>query len=144
MGMWWLVGRLVLRFSGRIAGSRAGILAGVAVTAVTLNDLRQAAIVEAPQSDPAALEEAARTAARLLGLSGDEILWPVHGRRHAQAGEPINPRYLVVDLQRGRGWFMESYVSRKALNRARFSGNRRGFARGQSLGLRQTQAYAKG
>lgn len=142
--MWWLIGRLVLRFSGSVAARRVAVVGGVAVTAVTLNDIRQAAIVEAPQSDPAALEEAARTAARLLGLQGEEILWPTHGRRHAQAGEPINPRYLVVDLQRGRGWFMESYISRKALNRARGFGQRRGFARGQNLGLRQTQAYAKG
>ena len=112
--------------------------------AITLNDIRQAAIVEAPQSDPAALEEAARTAARLLGLSGEEILWPTHGRRHAQAGEPINPRYLVVDLQRGRGWFMESYTSRKALFAARRGGMRRGYGRGQAMGLRQTQAYARG
>lgn len=142
--MWWLIGRLVLRFSGRVAGSRAGVIAGVAVTAVTLNDLRQAAIVEAPQSDPAALEEAARTAARLLGLQGDEILWPVHGRRHAQAGEPINPRYLVVDLHRGRGWFMESYTSRRAMRRAQMRGWSRGTRAGERLGLQRTQAYAKG
>lgn len=142
--MWWLVGRLVLRFSGSVAARRVGVVGGVAVAAITLNDLRQAAIVEAPQSDPAALEEAARTAARLLGLSGEEILWPTHGRRHAQAGEPINPRYLVVDLQRGRGWFMESYTSRKALMRARSFGARRGFSRGKATGLRETQAYARG
>lgn len=142
--MWWLVGRLVIRFAGRVAGSRAGVLAGVAVTAVTLNDLRQAAVVEAPQSDPAALEEAARTAARLLGLQGEEILWPVHGPRHAQAGEPINPRYLVVDLTRGRGWFLEQYTSRKTVRRALSRGARRGWARGQRVGLQQTQAYAKG
>lgn len=142
--MWWLVGRLVMRFAGRVAASRAGVIAGVAVTAVTLNDLRNAATVEAPQSDPAALNEAAITAARLLGLQGDEILWPVHGRRHAQAGEPIQPRYLVVDLHRGRGWFMESYTSRRALRAAQFRGQRRGFGRGQRIGLQQTQAYARG
>lgn len=142
--MWWLVGRLVTRFAASAAARKVGTIAGVSTLAITLNDLRQAAIVEAPQSDPAALEEAARTAARLLGLSGDEILWPTHGRRHAQAGEPINPRYLVIDLSRGRGWFMESYTSRKALFRARSSGMRRGYGRGQSMGLRQTQAYAKG
>lgn len=142
--MWWLVGRLVTRFAASAAARRVGGLAAVGAVAITLADLRNAAVLEAPQSDPAALEEAARTAARLLGLSGEEILWPTHGRRHAQAGEPINPRYLVVDLQRGRGWFMESYTSRKALMSARRRGSSRGFFRGQRWGMQATQAYAKG
>lgn len=143
-GIWALVSRLVIRFQAQAAARRIGGLAAVAGVAITLNDLRQAAIVEAPQSDPAAINEAALMAARLLGLTGDEILWPTHGPRHAQAGEPVTPNYLVVDFRRGRGWFLEQYTSRKAVRMAMRRGRGRGFRSGQNFGLRQTQAYARG
>lgn len=142
--MLWLVSRLIIRFSASAAARRVGGLAAVAGVAITLNDLRQAAIVEAPQSDPAAINEAALMAARLLGLTGDEILWPTHGPRHAQSGEPITPNYLVVDFRRGRGWFLEQYTSRKSVRRAMGRGARRGFGRGMNRGLQQTVAYARG
>lgn len=83
---------------------------------VNLDWLRQQSIKLAPGSDQAAIEQAARTAAQLLGLAGDEILWPTH-RSGARAGEPIIPQYLTIDLTKGRGWFSSKYYSRKSARR---------------------------
>lgn len=144
--MWWLVGRLIM--AARAAATSRGLaLVGGGLAAadfLNLDWLMAQGIKIAPGSDQAAITEAAHTAARLLGLGGDEILWPVHGPRHAQAGEPIVPRYLVVDLNRGRAWYTERYFSRKSVMRSRGFGQRRGFSRGMNQGLRQTQAYARG
>lgn len=140
--MSWLVSALMTWAFPLLAGSALG---GIA-TAVkpTMQDFQRKAVELAPGSDQAAIIAAAEMAMRLLNLSGDEVLWPVHGRRHAQAGERIIPRYMVWDLTRGRAWFMESYTSARAARRQRFAGQRRGFARGSSFQLRQASAYAKG
>lgn len=110
---------------------------------INLDFLRQEAIKLAPGSGQEGIENAARTAARLLGLNGEEVLWPTH-RRGPQAGEPIIPRYLTIDLIQGRAW----YSSRHNTYRAIQSANRRGWNRGRNSGRRQglqeTQAYAKG
>lgn len=143
--MFWLVGRLIM--AARAAAASRGLqLVGGGMAAadfLNLDWLMQQGIKIAPGSDQAAIVEAAHTAARLLGLSGDEVLWPVHGPRHAQAGEPIVPRYLVVDLNRGRAWYTERYWTTKAVRAMRRKGQARGFTRGQNWGFRATAAYAK-
>lgn len=140
--MIWLISELIAKAHPLLRQSIVG--GGLVAVDLTLDWFRQQALKIAPGSEQAAIEEAARTAMRLLNLSGEEVLWPVHGRRHAQAGEPITPRYMVVDLTRGRAWFMETYTSRKSVNRARSFGQRRGFSRGSNFQLRQSTAYAKG
>lgn len=111
--MWWLVGRLIIA-SRALAASRGVQLAAggiVAADLINLDWLRSQAIRIAPGSDRAAIEQAARNAAQLLGMAGDEVLWPVH-RRGALQGEPITPMYLVVDLTKGRAWFSTRYYRR--------------------------------
>lgn len=113
-----------------VAQRRTTIAIGAGAGAITdfinLDWLRQQALQIAPGSDREALEEAARMAARLLGLEGDEVLWP-----RTRSGEPISPKYLVVDLNRGRAWFSSQYFSRKSVRGAQRRGNARGFGRGQ-------------
>lgn len=126
--MFWLVGRLLLSARALAASRGVQLAAGGALVAdfINLDWLRQQAIKIAPGSDRAALEQAARTAATLLGLAGDEVLWPVH-RRGALQGEPITPMYLVVDLTKGRAWFSSRYSStrRRRFGFRRFGGLRR-------------------
>lgn len=111
--MWWLVGRLILAARALAASRGVQLAAGgiVAADLINLDWLRQQSIRIAPGSDQAAIEQAARTAAQLLGMAGDEVLWPVH-RRGALQGEPITPMYLTVDLTRGRAWFSTRYYRR--------------------------------
>lgn len=121
--MWWLVGRLLLSARALAASRGVQLAAGGALVAdfINLNWLEQQAIKIAPGSDKAAIVQAARNAASLLGLAGDEVLWPVH-RRGALQGEPITPMYLVVDLTKGRAWFSTRYYRRP---RRRFGSFRR-------------------
>lgn len=121
--MWWLVGRLILAARALAASRGVQLAAGgiVAADLINLDWLRQQSIRIAPGSDQAAIEQAARTAAQLLGMAGDEVLWPVH-RRGALQGEPITPMYLTVDLTRGRAWFSTRYYRRP---RRRFNSFRR-------------------
>lgn len=116
--MWWLVGRLILAARALAASRGVQLAAGgiVAADLINLDWLRQQSIRIAPGSDQAAIEQAARTAAQLLGMAGDEVLWPTH-RRGALQGEPITPMYLTVDLTRGRAWFSTRYYSRKSARR---------------------------
>lgn len=112
--MWWLVGRLITAARALAASRGVQLAAGgiVAADLINLDWLRAQGIRIAPGSDRAAIEQAARTAAQLLGMAGDEVLWPVH-RRGALQGEPITPMYLVVDLTKGRAWFSSRYKSTK-------------------------------
>lgn len=125
-----LVARLVGRAIALAAQRRGAIAIGAGAGAITdfinLDWLRQQAIQIAPGSDREALEEAARMAARLLGLEGDEVLWP-----RQRNGDPIAPKYLIIDLNRGRGWFSTRYYSRKSVRGAQRRGSSRGFRAGQ-------------
>lgn len=118
--MWWLIGRLVMGARALAVSRGFQIGAGTALITdfVNLDWLRANAIKLAPGSDQAAIEQAARTAAQLLGLAGDEILWPVH-RRGARQGEPIIPMYLTIDFTKGRGWFSSRHYSAKSARRRR-------------------------
>lgn len=115
------------------ASAQRGTLGAVA-TAVAIWDFanigwfREQSIAVAPGSDPAAIEEASRTAMRLLGLQGDEVLWP-----RSRDGTPITPVYLTIDLTKGRAWYHGKYYSRKSVN----AGRRKGFGRGMGAGRRQ-------
>lgn len=122
--MWMLVARLVLfgmrtrsaRLAARFGpGASAAVAGGSAVAAlVTLSDLREQAVIEAGASDPQALDEAARTAARMLGLDGSEVLWPSD-----RLGNQINPKYFHVNLSNGQAWYTAEYFSRKSVRRFR-------------------------
>lgn len=96
---------------GALVGAAAGAV--VAADAINFDWLQKEAVKVAPGSDVAALVEAARTAARLLNLEGDEVLWP---RR--RDGSPIAPNYLVLDINRGRAWYTSKYFSRKSVRAA--------------------------
>lgn len=131
-----LIAALLMRSIARWAAVRTTALtagagfAGAALTdVINLDFLRQESIRIAPGSDPEALEEAARTAARLLGLAGDEVLWPM-----SRNGTFIVPRYLTIDIARGRAWYSTRHYSRKsamALGRRRWWKPRR-FSRGSA------------
>lgn len=131
--MFTLISRLISRalttWQGRVAAMAGTTLAAVELSdVISLDWLRGQAIEIAPGSDAAALEEAARTAGRMLGLEGDEILWP---RR--RDGAPITPKYLTIDLSRGRAWYHGQYYSRKSVR----SSGRRGFGKGTGAGMRR-------
>lgn len=117
-GMWELVGVLV-RWAITLIATRPLTAGATAIgTAVTLQGLRDQAQVVAGASDIQALDEAARTAARMLGLDGSEVLWPMD-----RLGNRIAPKYFHVDLLKGRAWYTAEYFSRKSI---RFLGRRRG------------------
>lgn len=111
-----LISRAMMAFKAHpISTTAGGLTTGLAISDfINIDFLRRAALEIAPGSDREALEEAARLAARLLGLEGDEILWP-----RQRSGEPIVPHYLIIDLNRGRGWFSTRYYSRKSVKGAR-------------------------
>jgi hypothetical protein len=94
--MWWLVARLVAWALAKRAAVALGTGVLIGEAAVSLQDLRDRAQVEAGASDIQALDEAARTAARMLGLDGSQILWPMD-----RLGNHIAPKFFHVDLQKG-------------------------------------------
>jgi len=115
VGMFALIAALIQGAIARTAGSQAGRLIGVGIAAdVGLDWLRQRAIELAPGSDAAALEEAARMTARMLGLENDEVLWPRH-----RDGTPVAAKYFTIDLDRGRAWIHGRYYSRKSVQAAK-------------------------
>lgn len=107
--MWQLVGQLIKWAVTKIASTPGGAALGTA-TLVKLEDLRSQAALYAGNSDIQALDEAARTAARMLGLDGSEVLWPMD-----RLGNRIAPKYFHVDLQKGRAWYTAEYFSRKSV-----------------------------
>lgn len=119
--MWQLVGQLIKWAVTKIASTPGGAALGTA-TLVKLEDLRSQAALMAGGSDIQALDEAARTAARMLGLDGSEVLWPMD-----RLGNRIAPKYFHVDLQKGRAWYTAEYFSRKSVRvlGRRYSGGRR-------------------
>lgn len=122
----------LIRTGSTVIVSKIGAI-GIAIGSliadvVNLDMLRQESIKVAPGSEPAAIEWAARTAARLLNLSGNEVLWPVHGNTHAKAGQFIIPHYMTIDLVRGRAWYSTTHFSMKSVRAAR-RGAGRGFRR---------------
>lgn len=106
--MWQLVGLLVKWAAQKLATPQGA--AGATAIALTLEDMRNQARIFAGASDIQALDEAARTAARMLGLDGSEVLWPMD-----RLGNRIAPKYFHVDLLKGRGWFTAEYFSRKSV-----------------------------
>lgn len=118
--MWLLVARLIAWAAAKRVA--IGVAAGTVGTVVTLQDLRDRATIEAGASDIQALDEAARTTARMLGLDGSQVLWPMD-----RLGNPIAPKYFHVDLTKGRAWFTAEYFSRKSV---RMLGRRRSFGGG--------------
>lgn len=108
--MWELVGQLV-KWAITVLATRS-VQGGAALGAgvVTLQQLRDQAAIIAGASDIQALDEAARTAARMLGLDGSEVLWPMD-----RLGNRIAPKYFHVDLIKGRAWYTAEYFSRKSV-----------------------------
>lgn len=95
--------------------SKAGQLAigagGAALSdVVNIDVLRREAVRIAPNSDPEALEEAARMLVRMLGLDGSNVLFP--------KGGPTKWMYFHMDMQNGRAWFTSRYTSRKSVSAA--------------------------
>lgn len=119
-GIWTLVSRL-LQWA---FANKAVVATGATTTALSLQGLRDRAQIEAGASDIQALDEAARTAARMLGLDGSEVLWPMD-----RLGNSIAPKYFHVDLIKGRAWYTSEYFSRKSVRTLgrRFSGGRRNY-----------------
>lgn len=142
-----LLAALIMRSISRWAAVRTTALtagagfAGAGLTdVINLDWLRQESIRVAPGSDPEALEEAARTAARLLGLAGDEVLWPM-----SRNGTFIIPRYLTIDIARGRAWYSTRHYSRKsamAFGRRRRFGGRRWGGGSRSFGTKSVAVSA--
>lgn len=129
-----MAGQIVRKFYSRLAASRAGAVTITAVqkgatpallTGLTINEIIEAVREDAPNSDESALNETAHTVARMLGLDGSEVLWPVH-RRGDNQGMPIEPLYFTMDLTNGRAWYSSKYHSRKSVN----AGFRRGVRSG--------------
>jgi len=133
-----LVARLIMRAISVVMQKRGAVPIGVGLAVadvINLDMLRRDALNLAPGSDPEAIEEAARTAARLLGLEGDEVLWPV-----TRQGTPIVPHYLTVDLTKGRAWYSSRHYSKKSVNSAFRRGRGRGFGRGRATFAREVTA----
>lgn len=109
---------------GQALGRYGGPVALIAGT-LTLDEIIDSVKEDAPESDEQALRETAHTVARMLGLDGSEVLWPVH-MRGEEKGSPIDPVYFTMNLATGRAWYSSNYHSRKSVNA--------GFRRGQRSG----------
>lgn len=107
--MWQLVGQLIKWAVTKMFTTPGGAAATTGIT-ISLANLRDQAAVIAGGSDIQALDEAARTAARMLGLDGSEVLWPMD-----RLGNRIAPKYFHVDLTKGRAWYTSEYFSRKSV-----------------------------
>lgn len=105
--------------------TRAAPPAGLIAATLTIDEIIDSVKEDAPESDEAALRETAHTVARMLGLDGSEVLWPVH-MRGEEKGSPIDPVYFTMNLATGRAWYSSNYHSRKSVNA--------GFRRGQRSG----------
>jgi hypothetical protein len=139
--MWPLLGRLIgwaaARLGTAVSGTNAiRTLIGVGIGEggyITIEKLREQAALHAGNTGGQGLEEAARAAARMLGLGGDQVLWPVNRR----TGQLIPPIYFTIDLVRGRAWYHSSLHKRR-----RFGGfggyGRRGFRRWRGSGSAAT------
>jgi hypothetical protein len=104
----------------QVAGTSLVVGAGLGIDQI-IDMVRE----DAPESDEQALRETAHTVARMLGLDGSEVLWPVH-MRGDEKGQPIDPVYFTMNLSTGRAWYSSNYHSRKSVNA--------GFRRGQRSG----------
>lgn len=133
--IWQLVGALVgfaaSKFGSMVANRGIAIGIGIggvgAGAALSLDELRGQATLLAGNSGPQALEEAARMAARMLGLGGDRVLWPISNR----TGQLIVPKYFHVSLVQGRAWYTSTYVSARRGRRFGSRGRWGGFGRGR-------------
>jgi hypothetical protein len=122
--------RLLGMLVAKAATSRSVQVAGIGAAIVDFTNLdwfRQTSLELAPGSDREALDEVARMAYRLLHPTGG-ILWP----RDSYTGQPIPPMYLVLDFNKGRGWFTRKLPT---------SRRRRG---GYYAGLRRFPKYPRG
>lgn len=121
--MWQLVGQLIKWAVQKMFTTPGGAAATTGIT-ISLANLRDQAAVIAGGSDIQALDEAARTAGRMLGLDGSEVLWPMD-----RLGNRIAPKYFHVDLTKGRAWYTAEYFSRKSVRvlGRRFGRRRFGF-----------------
>lgn len=140
MGFAALLAMLLRAGVARVIAQRAGLaVAGGTVLLADVLDVdffRGEANRILPGSDPDALDDAARAAARAFGLDGGEaVLWPAY-RRGAKRGEPITPEYLVISLRAGRAWFSSNYYSKASLD-AKFKRGRAFGAKGERSRLAQ-------
>jgi hypothetical protein len=117
-----LLGQLVSKAAASRSIQIAGA-GGLIVDFLNLDWFRQTAIELAPGSDRAALDEVARMAYRLLHPTGG-ILWP----RDSYTGQPIPPMFLVIDFNKGRGWFTRRLPTsrRRGFRRRRWGAGPRG------------------
>jgi len=134
MGFAAILARLLLAGIGRISAT-AGV-AGTAAAIVDILDIdffRQEAEKIAPGSDPDAVNDVARAAARLFGLDGGEgALWPVHQRGDLR-GQRITPQYFTINLMNGQSWFASKHYSGKSVRAA----NAKGYKAGRRGGMRE-------
>lgn len=128
----------------RFAITRGGALgAGVAIAdVINLDMLRQEAWRLAPGSDENAIEEAARTAARALNISGDEVFWPTYSKGDRR-GQYITPTHLVIALApptKGRSaFYIGKYHSSKSVRAANSMGYKKGLAAGRRSAVQTRQ-----
>lgn len=123
-----LVATLIRNAMAKAAANKGaiGLAVGTSLVADSINMdwLLQESARVAPGSEQAGIIQAAQTAARMLGLGGEEVLWPTH-QRGPNAGEFITPRYFTLDLVQGRAWYSGKHYSRKAVNAAFMRGRKR-------------------
>jgi hypothetical protein len=131
--MWALLGRLIGFAAARVGSLAANPAAlrtvatfvGIDLAGISIDELRNQASLHAGNTGPQGLEEAARTAARMLGLGGDQVLWPINRR----TGQLIPPLFFTIDFVKGRAWYHSRLHPRR--NRfGRFGRRWPGYGRG--------------
>jgi len=121
------VGPTLVARAGALSGGRAGAISigltggAVAADLINIDELRREAVKLAPNSDPEALEEAARQVMRMVGADGSDVQFPSNGP----------PKYFMMNMQNGQMWFTTRYNSSKTVRAAARRGAGRGFGRGQ-------------
>ncbi len=128
-----LIQRALQLYASSGATKAIAIGAGASTIAdlINLDWLRRETIKLAPGSPAAAVEDAARMAARMLGLDGSNILWPRH-TKGAKQGEAIIPTYFVLNLTNGQAWYTSTYNSYKSKRAYANRSYARGIEKGKS------------
>lgn len=110
-----LVARAATLGGGRAGAISIGLGAGaVATDLINIDELRREAVKLAPNSDPEALEEAARQVMRMVGADGGDVQFPSNGP----------PNYFNMNMKNGQMWFTTTYRSAKTVQAARRNARR--------------------
>lgn len=118
-----LLSGTIKKFSPRMmAGVKNPIFQAIAIGEIvdTVQELVGSRGNDLSAEELAGIEDIAKFVGHILNDEG--ILWP-----SSRDGEPIPPRYLTINMDKGTAWFHRDYFSRKSLNASYKKGRSHGW-----------------